>query len=224
MGEPISRSRLHVRDRYSGQLFLVDTGADISLLPAPEKGRPGPSTYNLYAGNDTVINTFGETRRVLDLALWRPIAWNFCIADVPHPIIGADLIKYYGLIVDLKRRRLTDAVTSIYTLGVVKPANLTAIHTANPSNRYTRILTDFPEITGIDQQTPIGSRGVFHYLVTHDPPVSGRVRRLSPDKLRAAKLEFRRLCEAGICRPSCSPWASPIHMTKKKKRPLAYMR
>ena len=28
--------------------------------------------------------------------------------------------------------------------------------------------------------------------------------------------QFRQMCEAGICRISSSPWASPIHMTKKK--------
>lgn len=43
-----------------------------------------------------------------------------------------------------------------------------------------------------------------------------RPRRLAPDKLIAAKEEFRQMMEAGICRPSDSNWASPLHLVKKK--------
>lgn len=34
--------------------------------------------------------------------------------------------------------------------------------------------------------------------------------------LKAAKAEIQMLLDAGICRPSSSPWASPLHMVKKK--------
>ncbi|TGZ54618.1 hypothetical protein DBV15_12249, partial [Temnothorax longispinosus] len=46
--------------------------------------------------------------------------------------------------------------------------------------------------------------------------VAERPRRLPPDKLAAAKAEFKRLVELGICRPSSSPWSSPIHLVRKK--------
>ena len=42
-------------------------------------------------------------------------------------------------------------------------------------------------------------------------------RNLAPDKLTAAKEEFKNLMSAGIIRPSKSPWASPLHMVPKKK-------
>ena len=41
-------------------------------------------------------------------------------------------------------------------------------------------------------------------------------RRLSPEKLAAAKLIFHQMIEDGICRLSSSPWATSIHMVKKK--------
>lgn len=40
-------------------------------------------------------------------------------------------------------------------------------------------------------------------------------RRLEPDKLAAAKSEFELMMKAGICRPSSSCWASPLHLVKK---------
>ena len=98
---PRFSKRLHVRDRISGKSFLIDTSADISLVPA----NPKPQ---------------------------RPNSWSFCIADVPHPIIGADLLSHYGLLVDLKRSRLVDSSTNIYTLAVVKDVSVDSIFAVVP--------------------------------------------------------------------------------------------
>ena len=48
------------------------------------------SDINLFAANNTIISTYGEKDLVLNLRLKRPVTWNFTIADVPNPIIGAD--------------------------------------------------------------------------------------------------------------------------------------
>ena len=42
-----------------------------------------------------------------------------------------------------------------------------------------------------------------------------RARRLSPDKLAAAKDEFNKLLEMDVIQPSNSPWSSPLHMVEK---------
>ncbi|GJQ65324.1 hypothetical protein Trydic_g7440 [Trypoxylus dichotomus] len=55
-----------------------------------------------------------------------------------------------------------------------------------------------------------------HQIETTGPPVSARARRLSPDKLAAAKLEFQHMVKLGICRPSKSQWSSPLHMVPKR--------
>ena len=41
-------------------------------------------------------------------------------------------------------------------------------------------------------------------------------RRLDPEKLEIARLEFAEMEKAGIVRRSCSPWSSPLHMVRKK--------
>ena len=90
-GRRIDSKRLHIRDQATGQIFLIDTGADISLIPAIQRIRGVPSSFKLFAANNTQIDTFGESPRSLDLGLRRPIRWNFTIAAVPYAIIGADL-------------------------------------------------------------------------------------------------------------------------------------
>ena len=213
---PRLSKRLHVRDRISGKSFLIDTGADISLVPANPKACGKPSSFKLFAANNSLISTYGESLLTLNLGIRRPIRWSFCIADVPHPIIGADLLSHYGLLVDLKRNRLVDPSTNVYSLAVVKEVSFDSIFAVVPGSECAKILADFPEITGVSKPTVPRNSDVFHHILTSGPPVSERPRRLAPDKLKAAKAEFDAWIEAGICRPSSSPWASPLHMELKK--------
>ncbi|KMQ86705.1 gag pol polyprotein [Lasius niger] len=214
-GQQIS-NRLHVRDRISGQMFLVDTGADISLVPADSRIKGKPSELKLFAANNMRIDTFGESFRELDLGVRRQIRWNFCIAAVPYAIIGADLLACYGLLVDLKQQRLVDNNTKLYSRAIRKPAPIHSINAVDPCSKFFKILAEFPQITGALHLTPPADRDVFHHIITTGPPVAERARRLAPDKLKAAKAEFRALVETGICHPSRSPWASPIHLVLKK--------
>lgn len=96
-------------------MFFVNTGADISLIPADSRIKEKSSELKLFAANNTRIDTFGESLRELDLGVRRQIRWNFCIAAVPYAIIDADLLSHYGLLVDLKRQRLVDNTTKLYS-------------------------------------------------------------------------------------------------------------
>ena len=56
---------------------------------------------------------------------------------------------------------------------------------------------------------------VQHYIKTDGPPCHAKSRRLSPEKLQIAKVEFQMMEIKGIIRRSKSPWSSPLHMVKK---------
>ncbi|UYV84715.1 hypothetical protein LAZ67_X003181 [Cordylochernes scorpioides] len=62
--------RLFITDRRSAYLFLVDTGAEVSVIPPPVKNAR-PSHRKLYAANGSIIHTYGERRLELDLGLGR---------------------------------------------------------------------------------------------------------------------------------------------------------
>lgn len=55
-----------------------------------------------------------------------------------------------------------------------------------------------------------------HSITTKGPPVAARTRRLAPETLKMAKLEFEFMMQQGLCRPFKSSWASPLHLVPKK--------
>ena len=109
---------LTISDPVSRLSYLTDTGAETIVLP-PRAEDPSSPTDNiqLKAANGSAIRTFDERAVNVDLGLGRHFAWTFTIAEVSKPIIGADILRFVGLLVDLGRKRLMDANT-FYTVSV----------------------------------------------------------------------------------------------------------
>lgn len=99
--------RVLFTDARSCIRFHIDLGAVISVLPPSVVQRP-ISGIIFNAANGTRIQTCGRKSLNLDLGLTRPFTWTFEIADVTSSIIGADLLHYFGLLVDVRRNRLVD--------------------------------------------------------------------------------------------------------------------
>ena len=87
-------SRLfYVTDKATGLCFLVDTGAEVSVIPPSATDRNHrKSNLTLQAVNNTSIATYGNRLLTLNIGLRRTFQWVFIIADVKNPIIGADLL------------------------------------------------------------------------------------------------------------------------------------
>ncbi|GFQ77445.1 retrovirus-related Pol polyprotein from transposon 297 [Trichonephila clavata] len=109
-------NRLYLSDRTSRSKYLTDTGADVSVIPLStvSKHLP-PASLQLFATNGTVISTYGQTLVTLDLGLHRVFKWSFIIAGVSQPIIEADFLRYYGLLVDIRHGCLVDSLTKLHT-------------------------------------------------------------------------------------------------------------
>ncbi|CAB0028412.1 unnamed protein product [Trichogramma brassicae] len=127
-------------------------------------------------------------------AFWmdKPAIWfaqaeaQFALADVT-----VELTKYYHVISQLN--------LSVKIIAV--------------SHEYSDILAEFPTLT----LPPVWPREIKHDTVHHirttpGPPISSRFRHLAGEKLTIAKNEYDQMLELGICRPSESPWSSPLHL------------
>ncbi len=103
-GPPLSRL-FFVSDRNTHARFLVDTGSEVSVIPpSPTDRRRSPDELTLMAVNDTPIRTYGKRSLTLNLGLRRPLPWIFIIANVQQPILGADFLRRFELLVDMQQR------------------------------------------------------------------------------------------------------------------------
>lgn len=211
-------SRLFLTDRVTMIQYLIDTGSDLCVYPRKLLRRKTLCTeYELTAANGTTISTYGIIKLHLDFRLRRDFQWNFVVADVDKPIIGADFLSFYNLLVDCRHHRLIDGVTSLST-------NCTPADTGTPSvkvvvgkTEYHQILSQYPDITNPSRTGKNIKHSTVHYIhTTPGPPVFSRPRRLAADKLRIAKAEFEEMVRDGIARRSDSPWASALHLVPKK--------
>jgi len=212
-------NRLTLLDKTSGRQFLIDTGADVSVIPAPITGRRMPSNFQLSAANSSKINTFGRKVLTLNLGLRRNFTWSFIIADVVKPILGADFLSHYGLLVDVSKQSLIDPLTTMNSICKISKglhSNLSLVFDNSSDVKIQKLLSKWYDITQeLNCSKPI-KHNVTHRIFTTGNPIVSKARPLSTEKLLAAKKEFALLLDKGICRPSNSSWSSPLHLVKKK--------
>lgn len=68
---PSSSRLFYVRDITSARRFLVDTGAEVSVIPATKGDRRSPVTCQLTAVNSSQIPVFAQRSLTLSLGLRR---------------------------------------------------------------------------------------------------------------------------------------------------------
>ena len=115
-----SQSRLfYFTDRNSGLCLLVDTGTEVSVLPPTNTERKHQQDqFALQAVNDTPLKTYGTRLITLNLSLHRTFQWPFIISVVHMPIIGADFLRHFNLLVDVCHKRLVDAITQLQVQSI----------------------------------------------------------------------------------------------------------
>ena len=210
---------LFVHDSGSGTRFLVDSGADVSVLPATPAEMSRRSSEPLMAANGSSIRTYGTAVRRIKLR-GHTFKHRFILAAVNKPILGADFFTQHRLLIDLAGRRLLRSATSSSPALVVRahPASVAAyevgLHEVR-SSPFEAVLDEFPEILTPQFGDYMNAHGVRHHIPTTGAPIHARPRRLGPAQLSAAKKNFFKMIDQEICRPSKSAWSSPLHMVPK---------
>jgi hypothetical protein len=146
----------------------------------------------------------------------RHFEWTFLLAEVHQPILGADFLKFFKLVVDMDAGQLLDLATMqrFGPAACSSSSGLLANIQATPK-AFRDLFTEFQDVANPSGRLPDVKHGVEHVLETTGRPVTAKFRRLDQDKLKAAKDEFLKMEREGIIRRSRSSWASPLHMVKK---------
>ena len=198
--------------------MLVDTGASTSVFPRSKltTGQHVPTRNHLVGAGGAKIQCYGS--RMIPLQFQRRrYTWDFEVADVTKPILGADFLTAHNLVVDVGGACLTSNEYPNLNL----PCSLHTLRTSGEYsiNRIQRILEhEFPDVAGLQEfESPPPASRIYHSVDTADaPPLHCKVRPLNEEKLAAAKAAFADMEAAGVIRRSNSPWSSPLHMVRKK--------
>ena len=143
-----SSGRLLVMDRNSKQRDPVHTGSDQCVIRSRlMPGRWKHIDYTLYDANRTTIPTYGWTSRSMNLKLRREFTWRFLIVDVGLPMIGVDLLPYYGLLLDCRNNVLHDSVTSLSKPGFFAIPSVPSVKVIAGGKAPDSNLEEFPVLT-----------------------------------------------------------------------------
>jgi len=215
VGGPLRNKGLTIGDRKRGTKYLIDTRTDVSVIPRNMiRGLLKPSDLWLFAAYNMEIRKYSTQTRTLDVGLRRPFRWDFLIVNVKQPIIGADFLAHHSILPDLKNRKLIDKSTSL-TKAQISKFNQLSVLTVNGNCKVKNLFRQYIEITRPSALTKV-SYEVRHHITTTGALMAELPRRLAPERYATTKREFEIMVEQGICQPSSSQWASPLHLVKKK--------
>lgn len=161
-GRAQKSKRLHVCDFSTNLVFFVDSGSKVSTFPCKPNHAYTSSSHRLVAANGTAIRIFGKVNMTLDLHLRVPIKLKFCAAKVPYPIIRADLLAHYGLLIEFEPSKLSDSLTAS-SISFFGGLSLVGSHT------ISKLLAEFPEIIGAKPFKLILSSKIFHHIIISGP-------------------------------------------------------
>ncbi|XP_066938892.1 uncharacterized protein [Macrobrachium rosenbergii] len=192
-------------------------GAVRSIFPLSREDRKralNPAA-SLMAANGSPILSYGTSPLSISI-LGRRHSWDFFIADVRTPLLGADFFANFGLAVDVGRKRLLDT-DSCQSLPLATGPKAPTICSAAP-HQYSQLLKEFPDEFRPELRQIAGTpakHGIYHHIETKGPPAHARFWRLPPRCLQEAKNAFAEMERMGICKKASSLWASLLHMVQK---------
>lgn len=152
----------------------------------------------------------------MDLGLRRDFQFGFTLANISRPIIGADFLHKYGLLVDIRNKSLVDPLTNLKVSTCLQLCSIQLPRIFAYEDQYTNLLKEFPSLTSEPDYTKPVKHSTVHKIVTNGTLPYTKPRRLDHMKYKVAKSEFEYLVKCGVCRPSDSSVASALHLVPKK--------
>lgn len=197
----------------NGNRYLIDTGSQISIVPKSQNDQKYNFDFVILSASNTPIRPHGL--RSIELQLGSSTyKWTFITTEIDQRVMGIDMLRYFGIMVDPKNNRLLDQNMRSITAESIrtKSMKLTCIKAKHP-------LQNYPEL--IDHSKINKEHTIYHKIITNNvTPRVAPVYNYSPSIEQQLVKHFEELMEQGICRRSSSRWTSPLAVIVKKDKSL----
>ena len=175
-----------------------------------------PSNAVLSNTEGDALNVYGKVTIPIEIpSLRRCISHTFFVADVSCNILSIDFLSTNNFSIDCENGRLKDNTTLLSTATQFKRCNNVSVNKAEtviPDIGNEELKSIMIKLEKFQQHS--STPNTTSYELTDKGPYA---RRLCPEKYRIAKQCFDSMIATGICCPSCSQYASPLHMVPKKE-------
>ena len=122
MGKP--SCLLYLVDVARSKRYLVDSGSAYSILP--HKSSAEPTGPRLMTADGKPLHCWG--RRTCSVRTrTREFSWSFLLAPVAFPILGADFLSNFRLLVDISNKRLVARGGKLIQLEQGKPTKAAVV-------------------------------------------------------------------------------------------------
>ena len=152
--EMCSYSLLFLKDILSDREFLVDSGASVSVFPGP-KSTSSDGVRLLTADGSPMICS---GTKIIPLRFScgsgsKVYTWTFQLAPVSVPLLGANFLEHFNLLVDIKGRKVVHAQCPedvvLYTSPTPQPAFCReSFLSAQP--QIQKLLSEYPDVLSSD--------------------------------------------------------------------------
>jgi hypothetical protein len=131
--------------------------------------------------------------------------WHFLLAAVAFPLLGADFLVIFKLVVDLASfnvRTPAGKLLQLQSPPVGRAFALLGVQAAvapgSWKQEYDAVMWQFPAVLNQGKSLPPVKHKVLHHIETEGRPVAAKYRGLDPAKFAAAKKEFFEMEKQGI--------------------------
>ncbi|KRZ72862.1 hypothetical protein T10_5030 [Trichinella papuae] len=171
MGKRTARDLMAVGspDRRPRCLFFCPGEKAWNELPG---GHRFGNIPHLTAANGTCVDVISSRGLTVDLSLARQMKWKFIVARIRQPILGADFLRHFGLLVDLKHHRLVDMTSWTFSNRLVKISNTKSISCLRRgSDNNDKILKKFTSLTSCFRTSEPIAHSIQHHILMHGSPI-----------------------------------------------------
>ena len=187
---------MYLQDVMSNRDYLVDTGASRSVFP--HRSSAAPTGPRLLMADGWPTKAWGS--RLIPLQFGsRHFQFQFLLADVDQPILRADFLAEFDLLVDSKNRQVLQNCSFEHIAPPrFSPADSSVTSVCKLAPDVASLLDEFPAPWNPRTPSKLPEHNVEHVIETEGHPLYARPRHLAQVKLAQAKAEFQKLESAGI--------------------------